>query len=56
MCYLRINYTEEDLIHFLRCLGKEETEKVVAQVHKGICRVHQTGIKMRWLLRRYSYY
>lgn len=40
----------------LRCLKKEEPEKVVAQVHKGICGAHQAGIKMRWLLRWYGYY
>ena len=28
----------------------------MAEVHEGICDVHQPGVKMRWLLRRHSYY
>ncbi|KAM1480970.1 hypothetical protein ACFX2I_028053 [Malus domestica] len=28
----------------------------MAEVHEGICRAHQAGTKMRWLLRRYGYF
>ncbi|KAM2657505.1 hypothetical protein EV1_012856 [Malus domestica] len=28
----------------------------MAEVHEGICGAHQSGRKMRWLLRRHSYF
>lgn len=28
----------------------------MAEVHEGICGAHQSGKKMRWLIRRYGYY
>ena len=40
----------------LRCVGKLEAMKVMGEVHEGICGAHQTGTKMKWLLRRYEYY
>ncbi|KAM1475185.1 hypothetical protein ACFX2I_031117 [Malus domestica] len=40
----------------LKCLGQEESMKVMAEIHEGICGAHQTGTKMRWLLRRYGYF
>ncbi|CAN6678225.1 unnamed protein product [Malus baccata var. baccata] len=40
----------------LRCLGQEESMRVMAEVHEGICGAHQAGTKMRWLLRRYGYF
>ncbi|XP_058198420.1 uncharacterized protein LOC131313941 [Rhododendron vialii] len=45
---------EDDLL--LRCLCHTEAMKVMAEVHEGICGAHQSGIKMRWLIRRYGYY
>lgn len=30
--------------------------RVMGEVHEGVCRAHQSGIKMRWLIRRYGYY
>ncbi|XP_059658950.1 uncharacterized protein LOC132305303 [Cornus florida] len=36
----------------LRCLGKDESMRVMAETHLGICGAHQAGIKMRWLLIR----
>ncbi|XP_059623198.1 uncharacterized protein LOC132266360 [Cornus florida] len=36
----------------LRCLGRDESMRVMAESHLGICGAHQAGIKMRWLLRR----
>ena len=40
----------------LKCLGEEESMRVMAEVHEGICGAHQAGTKMRWLLRRYGYF
>ncbi|KAM1169291.1 hypothetical protein ACFX19_031632 [Malus domestica] len=40
----------------LKCLGQEESMRVMAEVHEGICGAHQAGTKMRWLLRRYDYF
>ena len=40
----------------LKCLGQEESMKVMAEVHEGIYEAHQAGTKMRWLLRRYGYF
>ncbi|CAL8119889.1 unnamed protein product [Prunus armeniaca] len=40
----------------LRCLGKKEYMKVMEETHKGICRAHQGGRKMCWLIRRYGYF
>ena len=40
----------------LKCLGLEESIRVMVEVHEGICGAHQAGIKMKWLLRRYCYF
>ncbi|CAN6558617.1 unnamed protein product [Malus baccata var. baccata] len=40
----------------LKCLGQEESMRVMAEVHEGICGAHQAGTNMRWLLRRYGYF
>ena len=40
----------------LKCLGQEESMRVMVKVHEGICRSYQAGTKMRWLLRRYDYF
>ncbi|KAM1247877.1 hypothetical protein ACFX2J_043767 [Malus domestica] len=40
----------------LKCLGQEESMRVIADVHEGICGAHQAGTKMRWLVRRYGYF
>ncbi|CAN6580572.1 unnamed protein product [Malus baccata var. baccata] len=34
----------------LKCLGQEESMRVMAEVHEGVCGAHQVGTKMRWLL------
>ncbi|XP_059650250.1 uncharacterized protein LOC132296016 [Cornus florida] len=39
-----------------QCISKFEGLKIMAEVHEGICGVHQAGIKMRWLIRRCGYY
>ncbi|CAN6699563.1 unnamed protein product [Malus baccata var. baccata] len=40
----------------LKCLGQEESMRVMAEVYEGVCGAHQAGTKMRWLLRRYGYF
>ncbi|XP_024156077.1 uncharacterized protein K02A2.6 [Rosa chinensis] len=45
---------DDDLL--LRCLGSEDAQLVMAEVHEGICGAHQAGIKMRWLIRRHGCY
>ncbi|XP_075515591.1 uncharacterized protein LOC142550238 [Primulina tabacum] len=40
----------------LRCIGFPEALEIMKQVHEGVCGAHQSGIKMRWLIRRYGYY
>ncbi|KAM2566229.1 hypothetical protein TB1_008765 [Malus domestica] len=40
----------------LLCLGPQEVAQVITEVHEGICRAHQSGRKMRWLLRRHGYF
>ncbi|XP_050121406.1 uncharacterized protein LOC126599102 [Malus sylvestris] len=39
----------------LKCLGQEESMRVMAEVHEGICGAHQAGTKMRWLIRSEEY-
>ncbi|KAM1926330.1 hypothetical protein ACFX13_033509 [Malus domestica] len=39
-----------------KCLGQEESMRVMAEVHEGIYEAHQAGMKIRWLLRRYMYF
>ncbi|OMO49394.1 Integrase, catalytic core [Corchorus capsularis] len=41
---------------FLRCLDGEEAKVVVKDVREGLCGAHQAGRKMRWLIRRHSFY
>ncbi|XP_058202628.1 uncharacterized protein LOC131317065 [Rhododendron vialii] len=45
---------EDDLL--LKCLDRVETLRVMGEVHEGVCGAHQSGVKMRWLIRRYGYY
>nr|XP_028959985.1 uncharacterized protein LOC114825434 [Malus domestica] len=40
----------------LKCLGQDESMRVMAEVHEGICGAHQARMKMRWLIRRYGYF
>ena len=40
----------------LKCLSKLEGLEAIAQVRKVLCRAHQSGIKMKWLLRRHEVY
>ncbi|KAM1515645.1 hypothetical protein ACFX10_014724 [Malus domestica] len=40
----------------LLCLGPQESARAIAEVHEGVCGAHQSGRKMRWLLRRHDYF
>jgi hypothetical protein len=40
----------------LRCLGPDDAILAMAEVHEGICGTHQSAPKMKWLLRRSSFY
>jgi hypothetical protein len=40
----------------LRCLGEEQAEVTVREVHDGICGAHQSAYKMNWLLRGAGFY
>src|SRR5579883_2401491 len=40
----------------LKCLGPAEAEKLMYEVHEGICGTHQAAHKMRWLIRRMGYF
>ncbi|XP_040369471.1 uncharacterized protein LOC121051315 [Rosa chinensis] len=45
----------EDDIDF-RCVYGREAKRLMSEAHTGICRAHQEGPKMRWLIRRHGYY
>ena len=36
----------------LKWLSFPDSMEVMKQVHEGVCGVHQSGVKMRWLIRR----
>ncbi|KAM2965196.1 hypothetical protein FF2_022900 [Malus domestica] len=40
----------------LLCLGPQEGAWAITEVHEGVCGAYQSGRKMRWLLRRHSYF
>jgi hypothetical protein len=40
----------------LKYLGSNDAILAMAEVHKGICDTHQSAPKMKWLLRRSSFY
>jgi hypothetical protein len=42
--------TIEDLL--LKCLGPDQASVAMGEVHEGICGIHQSALKMKWLLRR----
>jgi sugar diacid utilization regulator len=46
--------TTEDLL--LKCLGSNQARVAMGEVHEGICGTHQLALKMKWLLRRASFY
>ncbi|XP_073057408.1 uncharacterized protein [Primulina eburnea] len=59
LCYVLMGdelYRKGDNGLLLRCLGFPEAMRVMQQVHEGICGAHQSGVKMRWLIRRHGHY
>jgi hypothetical protein len=46
--------TTEDLL--LKCLGSDQARVAMREVHQGICGIQQSASKMKWLLRRASFY
>jgi hypothetical protein len=42
--------TAEDLL--LKCLGTDQARIAMGEVHEGICGMHQSAPKMKWLLCR----
>ncbi|PKU87568.1 hypothetical protein MA16_Dca027261 [Dendrobium catenatum] len=41
---------------WLRCLNKREAQKIVNEVHSGLCGAHQSGPKMKLKIKRLGYY
>ena len=46
--------TAEDLL--LKCLDSDQAKVAMGEVHEGICGTHQSGPKMKWLIRRAGFY
>jgi hypothetical protein len=46
--------TVDDVL--LRCLGSDDVILAMAETHEGICGAHQSAPKIKWLLRRSSFY
>jgi hypothetical protein len=46
--------TTEDLL--LKCLGSDQARVAMGELHEGICGMHQSALKMKWLLRRADFY
>ena len=42
--------TADDVL--LKCLGTDQARVAMGEVHEGICDIHQSAPKMKWLLRR----
>ncbi|XP_021819566.1 uncharacterized protein LOC110761406 [Prunus avium] len=40
----------------LLCPSAEDIKVIMTESHEGICGGHQSGVKMRWLVRRHGYY
>ncbi|BFG20982.1 hypothetical protein CerSpe_072560 [Prunus speciosa] len=40
----------------LLCPNAEDIKVIMTESHEGICGAHQSGVKMRWLIRRHGYY
>jgi hypothetical protein len=40
----------------LKCLGLDQSRIAMGEVHEGICGMHQSARKMKWLLRRAGFY
>ena len=40
----------------LKCLNREEAKVLMGEVHEGICGVHQSAYKMKWIIHRTGYF
>ena len=40
----------------LKLLSYPNSMEVMKQVHDGVCGTHQSGVKIRWLIRRHDYF
>ncbi|XP_058217623.1 uncharacterized protein LOC131328737 [Rhododendron vialii] len=40
----------------LLCVSKDQSMRIMGEVHEGTCGTHQVGDKMRWLIKRHGYY
>jgi hypothetical protein len=40
----------------LKCLDPDDAILVMAEMHEGICGIHQSAPNMKWLLRRSGFY
>jgi hypothetical protein len=40
----------------LKCLGPIESNRLLHEVHEGICGTHRSAHNMKWLIRRWGYY
>ena len=40
----------------LKCLSPEEARKIMYEVHEGLCGAHQSAYRMKWIIRRTSYF
>jgi hypothetical protein len=40
----------------LKYLGSDQSKIAMGEVHEGICGIHQSAHKMKWLLRRIRFY
>ena len=40
----------------LKCMGPSEANRLLHEVHEGVCGTHQLAHKMKWLIRRLGYY
>jgi hypothetical protein len=46
--------TAEDLL--LKCLESDQARVAMGTVHEGICGMHQSALKLKWLLCRAGFY
>jgi hypothetical protein len=40
----------------LRCLGEEQSQLAMREVHEGLCSTHQAAPKMKWALRHAGFF
>lgn len=40
----------------IKCLGREKSLKVMAEVHEGLCGSHRVVHTIKWLIYRHGYY